>query len=468
MENGLRLLLCGLGIILGISSVNCEQTSPVREAIVGDALLNEEAYQFLQEMCDRFGPRMVGTDGHRKSMDFLERRLSDLGFRTERQIFQFPGWARGESKVEIVEPFKRSLRAAAIGYTRVSTQVEGELFYVESSRIEDLVKQELKGKVLLLRPNLRFSHKDLTKLASDHGILGIAMINRVNGGQLLARVANHNGEPTPIPMMTITQEEGFWMKRLLLDGATVRIRIETTSESRIFDGINLITSLPGSSGEKIVLGAHFDSWDLGQGAMDNGLGVAQIYEVARLLKNYSHQNLHTIEFVWFDAEELGLWGSRHYANTSSLDGIRAMVNLDMVGNPIAINAMGFDELVPFLENFSNDLGSWSFDRKVESKAWLGGDHHPFILKGVPSITLNAPINSDDVRYYHDFADTLDKVDRSHLARSSAIVGLLVQALANDQTDRASRLSTGETAELFRKSGLEDRMRKAGQWPFADD
>ncbi len=436
--------------------------------MVGDALLNEEAYQLLREMCDRFGPRMVGTDGHRKSMDFLERRLSDLGFRTERQVFKFPGWARGESKVEVAQPFKRSIRAAAIGYAGLSSQVEGELVYVESNRIEDLIKEELRGRILLLKPNLSFSHQDLTTLANDQGILGIAMINRVNGGQLLARVANHHGESSPIPMVTITQEEGLWMKRLLLDGTKVRIRIETTSESRIFEGINLITSLPGSSGEKIVLGAHFDSWDLGQGAMDNGLGVAQVYEVARLLKKYSNQNLHTVDLVWFDAEELGLWGSRHYAATSPLDEIRAMVNLDMVGNPIAVNAMGFDKLVPFLEEFSNELGSWSFERKVESKAWLGGDHHPFILQGVPSITLNAPINSEDVRYYHDFADTVDKVDRFHLARSSAIVALMTQALANDDTDKVPRLSASETAELFRRSGLEDRMRKAGQWPFTDD
>jgi Zn-dependent M28 family amino/carboxypeptidase len=246
------------------------------------------------------------------------------------------------------------------------------------------------------------------------------------------------------------------------------VAIETKSGASEIEVDNLVAVLPGRSEQVIVVGGHFDSWDLGQGAIDNGLGVAQLFDLARLLQAHSPINEHTVEIVWFNAEEWGLWGSIDYAERHDLTAVRAMLNLDMVGNPIAINAMGFDELVPFLESWSESLGAWDFRRKVANKTWMGSDHHPFILKGVPSITFNAPIDHEDVRYYHDFGDTFDKVDPIMLARATALVALLTHELANDTASGIRNYSQEETAELFRKAGLAERMQKAGKWPFPEE
>jgi Zn-dependent M28 family amino/carboxypeptidase len=169
--------------------------------------------------------------------------------------------------------------------------------------------------------------------------------------------------------------------------------------------------------------------------------------------------------VWFNAEELGLWGSRRYVEQHALDDVRVMLNLDMVGDPQGVNAMGFDALVPLLTRFSNSLGSWSFERPVANTTWLGSDHHPFILAGIPAITFYAPIDPDAVHYYHDFGDTFDKVDRTTLARASALVTLLTHTLAQDTATPLRRYTPAETAALFQAAGLEDRLRRAGQWPF---
>src|SRR5690606_23498622 len=104
--------------------------------------------------------------------------------------------------------------------------------------------------------------------------------------------ANHFGETPPFPLFSITQEEGFWARRLLEAGETLRARLETTSRNQQLTGTNLIATIPGRTDERVVLGGHFDSWDLGQGSMDNGLGVAQIFEVARLLQAHSRENHH--------------------------------------------------------------------------------------------------------------------------------------------------------------------------------
>ena len=458
------LFILGSHLLLGATA-----TPPAtpREAIAGDALINEGGYHLLKEMSDRMGPRMIGTSEHAMSLDFLEAELNALGIQTRRQDFEFPGWIRGKAEVSLLEPMQREIRAVALGYTGTFLDVTGSLVYVDNRDFEKLDLEALRGKVLLLRQNLTFTTEELETLAEDYNVKGALLTNRLGGGQVLARTANHHGIPTPFPMFSITQEEGLWMMRKLQSGENLEIRLSTTSQNEKMKATNLIATLPGRSDEKILLGGHFDSWDLGQGAMDNGLGVAQVFEAARLLKAHSPGNEHTVEFIWFDAEEFGLWGARYYAEVADLDPVRAMVNLDMVGEPIAINAMGFDGLVPVLEAYQERLGGWSFSRRVANKPWIGSDHHPFIMKGVPSITFNAPIDADDVRYYHDMADTFDKVDRETLARASAIITLLIYDLANDTEPRVPRLSEEATAQLFRDAGLEDRMRRRGGWPFGE-
>jgi hypothetical protein len=446
---------------------NAVDRADTRFLLLGESILDESAYAFLGHVSDAFGPRMVGTPGHSATMDYLEKELRKLGLETRRQSFTFPGWVRGKSRVTLIHPMQKQLRAVDLAYVGAFGPVSAELAYVEAKDITELDPDSIADRILLVRQNVTFRLDDMETLHREHGVTGLLYINRVNGGQLLARTANHEGRPTPFPVLSISQEEGLLMQRMLEDGKDVRVEIETNSELNTFNGTNLIAALPGKSGQRILLGAHFDSWDLGQGSIDNGLGVAQAYAVARLVKEHHPENMHTIEFVWFDAEELGLWGSRHYAAVEDLSDIRAVINLDMVGRPIAVNAMGFDGLVPQLETYVTSLGAWEFAKKVENKPWLGSDHQPFIMKGVPAITFNAPMDHDDVRYYHDFADTLDKVDRTMLGEATGLIALLLHDLANTE-ERVPQLDAAGTEQMLKKAGLEERLRKAGHWPFGED
>jgi Zn-dependent M28 family amino/carboxypeptidase len=144
-----------------------------------------------------------------------------------------------------------------------------------------------------------------------------------------------------------------------------------------------------------------------------------------------------------------------------------MLNLDMVGEPQGLNAMGFDALVPVLEAAGEQsLGAWRFERRVANETWLGSDHHPFVARGVPSVTFHAPIDPDAVRYYHDFADTVDKVDRHQLGRASAIVALVVQDLATSEVPGLRRLTPPETQHLLSEAGVEERLRAMDWWPLS--
>jgi len=454
--------------VLTFSPVSPLLADESKEAILGDALLNEEAYEFLETMITRYGHRLPGTPGNDRSLDYLQTELEELGVSVHRESFQHPGWIRGNDRAILIQPENRSLRAVAMGYVNRQKAVEAPVALLKSSNLDTLDPNSLNGRILLVPSSIRLNHEKYLRLAKDFGVLGALLTNRVNGGQLLARVSNHDGKAPPFPLFAITREDGLRFERQLEAQVPVKVRLETRSQTQAMTSDNLVAVLPGKSKEQIVLGAHFDSWDLSEGAMDNGLGVAQLFEVARLLKKHSPINEHTIVLVFFNAEEWGLWGSRRYVETHRNDTIRAMVNVDMVGDIIGANAMGFDELVPILDSFSESLGALNFSRRTDNKTWLGGDHHPFILEGIPSITFYAPIPAGDVRYYHDVADTFDKIDPHLLAKSCAITALLVHYLANDIESEIRRYTREESAALFRKAGLEKRLREDGQWPFSDN
>lgn len=156
-----------------------------------------------------------------------------------------------------------------------------------------------------MSPLLRLEAIDI---AATHGAKGILFINDKEGGLILCGVTNFQGKPSPIPAYSVTFEEGKWIQRLLERMVPVVVRITTRSHCASTQTSNLILTFPGTLVRKIVVGAHFDSWDVGQGATDNGTGSAVLFDVARLLKAYSAANRYTVELVWFNGEELGLWG----------------------------------------------------------------------------------------------------------------------------------------------------------------
>jgi Zn-dependent M28 family amino/carboxypeptidase len=241
--------------------------------------------------------------------------------------------------------------------------------------------------------------------------------------------------------------------------------METRSGCVEVEAANIRVTLPGASPERIIVGAHFDSWDLGQGAIDNGLGIAQLFAIVRELRG--RKLARTVEIVWFDAEEIGLWGSRHAAAKLGDIPVVAMINLDMVGVPIAVNALGDASLMPALERWNNARGALALERGVENVNWFGSDHTPYQLAGVRTITFNAPIPRESVRYYHDLGDTIDKLPEQLVVDSTAVIGGLLLALAIDPELGAFRRDTAATRRLFTDYDLDARMRAIGYWPFPD-
>jgi Iap family predicted aminopeptidase len=420
------------------------------------------AHAMLTRLCDDFGGRMTGTAANRGAVEQLATELRALGVEPEIVRFTMPGWERGNDRVVLLAPFARPLRVAALAYTQPHAAFEAEVVNIGAGRAEDY-PADVRGKVVLLDSTSASPTREVSNLAAERGAKGILFINREGGGQLLARTGSFIGEALKLPVYSLAQEEGRWMQRLLARSRPVRVAMETKSRCRDIETANVVVRLKGRSPERIIVGAHVDSWDLGQGALDNGLGTAQLFALATALRN--RELARTVELVWFNGEEQGLWGSRHAAANLGDTSIVAMINLDMVGVPIAVNALGDESLVPALERWNIGRGAAKLPQGVQNINWFGSDHTPYQLAGIRAIAFNAPIPRESVRYYHDMADTIDKLPEQIVVDSTAVIGDLVLALANDAAIGGFRRTPANTEKLFTTFGLERRMRATGYWPF---
>ncbi|MEO6005095.1 MAG: M28 family peptidase [Opitutus sp.] len=445
------MALCG-AVLVGQSVLAAEEFDAA----------GRQAHAMLTRLCDDFGGRLTGTKANTLAMGQLAKELRELGLEPQMSTFKMLGWQRGTDRVELVAPLVRNLRVAALSYTEPTAAFEADVVAIGNGAAAEY-PQHADGKVALLSPGTPLQMREILRTALEQRVKGILFIDREGGGQLLARTGSFIGERLPIPVFSVTQEEGQWLQRLLTRQREVRVRVSAESHSSEIETANVSVVLKGRSPERVIVGAHFDSWDLGQGALDNGLGVAQLYALARAL--HGRDLARTVELVWFNGEEQGLWGSRHAAAHLGDTPIVAMINLDMVGVPIAVNALGDESLVPTLERWNVGRGAKKLPLGVQNVNWFGSDHSPYQLAGVRAVTFNAPIPRDSVRYYHDLADTIDKLPEQIVVDSTAIIGDVLTALLEDSSLRAFRRTASDTETLFTKFGLERRMKILGYWPF---
>jgi Iap family predicted aminopeptidase len=461
------LLVSFLGSTTGFS-----QSNEVWRNLVGSAMLDNASYDVLERICDEAGGRLMGTPQNELAVNIMKSELERLGVTVRLETFEAPGWTRGKDIVEMIHPVKRTLRAKALGYVNKTPRFSAEVVYASHGRFEDYKSIQASGKIVLVtqeKPKgkqalLRYEAIDI---AAEHGARAILFIIEKPGGTLMCGVSNFEGKPAAVPAYTMTYEEGKWMQRLLERNKKVELTIDTQSFCTVTESRNIVVTIPGKSSDKIVVGAHFDSWDVGNGGVDNGLGTAILYDVARLLSTYTSSNRQTIELVWFNGEELGLWGSKRYVEQHSDERILAMINMDMTGSPRGLNAMGFDEFIPMFEGIRKKLKGFNMERGVVSRPGTNSDHMHFMFKGIPTFSLQAHLDPPMYKYYHDLGDTFDKVNKQYLSEAAAVVSILTYELANTDDAIYRTRSEKEMIDLLVKHNLDKRLKRQKEWKFKE-
>jgi len=263
----------------------------------------------------------------------------------------------------------------------------------------------------------------------------------------------------PLPGVFITHDHYAMLYRLATRKDAPPPQVEVEIISKTIPGpvtvFNTVGEIKGTEkpDEFIVVGAHLDSWDLGQGTTDNGTGSSVVLESARALGALAKKGIRpkrTIRFVLFTGEEQGLHGSKEYVKRHKDEMAKtsmALVHDTGTGRVTEIPLQGFDEAKPVLEKELAILKDLKVEVVVGTQG--GTDHLSFASAGVPGFAFH----QDPAEYYlthHTQSDTLDKARWDDLIQGSQVMAITAMRVANlpemlprKQTQRGPRGGGGE-------------------------
>jgi Zn-dependent M28 family amino/carboxypeptidase len=275
-----------------------------------------------------------------------------------------------------------------------------------------------------------------------------------------------------VPVVSMTAEDQGQLERLVARGITPRVRfdVQNTFTSGPVETANVVGEIRGHEHPEqiLVVGGHLDSWDLAQGATDNGSGTATALGAAEAIVRSGERPRRTIRFVLFTGEEQGLDGSYAYIKQHQSEMANHLGNLVLDAGQGAVKGFqmgGRDDLVPVFQPFANSLANFNpitVDDKVES----GTDTLPFSVAGLPGINMLQ--DTTDYKYtHHSAADALEAQKPDVLAQNATLMALAAFWIADRPERFATPWSAERTARMLRAQHEYDELKAFNLWPFGD-
>jgi hypothetical protein len=435
-----------------------QATSTGLSDVVEGALALPELPTMAAGLLDTIGGRLPGTAAGTRAEAWAAGWLRSFGFDTVwHELVRIPIWRRGETYVRVVAPGvlrHRPIAAVAYGYSPGIDADSVPLIDIGRGDALEDPGTRFQGAALLSDA----VSEELIARAVEAGAVAVLRVSLEPGRLPQARVAPVT-ESTALPVLALSREDGLWLRRLAVTASPL-LTLLVEAEVRAGTVLNVVGELRGRDAsvadEVFLLGAHLDSWDLGDGALDNGTGVLSVMTAAGALGSAAARPRRTIRVVFFAAEELGLFGSREYvqAHAAEMPSLVAMMNLDMVGAPEGYGATGHDEADTVFARLAQEphLRDLGLTGTVNHGGGPGSDHQPFLLAGVPTIYVQTSLPPETPLWYHNAADTFDKIELEAVRRTGAAVAAAVWGLADHPGRPLHFLGEAETQQLIQRLG----------------
>jgi Zn-dependent M28 family amino/carboxypeptidase len=440
------------------------------EHIIGKAMGRGGAYAFLQHLTDTIGGRVSGTPESRATADLLLTALREAGFENahfEEYALASP-WQRGPSAGRVVSPVTRPLAVGSYGWAPgTDGEVSVPLVDLGTPAGSDIaVADRVRAAAVIVEPHAaagapaQVVRATLARALAAAGAAAM-LIPSDKPNRLLYTSAYGFYPRAPLPVLSVAREDVLFLRRLLVSGPVrVALNVVNTFTPTPAQERNVVAEITGTTpGEVVLVGAHFDSWDAGQGAQDDGVGVAAILEAATILKSMGVTPRRTIRFVFFSGEEQGLLGSRAYIDRhrNELDGLRAVLIMDSgAQTPRGFLIHGRRDVERAATTILAPLTSLGASA-VSLEASFDMDHGSFLAAGVPVFTLWVDDGDYDI-HHHAASDTFDKVDARMLGLDTAVMAVAALQFADAPQPPGPRLSAAEATHLLENLGLESLRR----------
>ena len=474
-----RFLAAGFAALLVAVAGRAQDAAAVIQSATGPASHLEGD---LRALTDQIGGRVTGSAACAKALQWGMDAFRRAGVDAVRlESYPVPAqWEGISASASVVAPEAFPVRVVSLGLTpstpgpltaplvdagdgkradfeRLGAAARGAIALVHSkpmNTFDDLFAEYMTG-------------PETMHAAAEHGVAAI-LFTSTRPRDLLYRHTITWGPIAPLPMAQAAREDGLRLARLIAAGQSPRMTLDVRNRvGGPGEAQNVVAEIRGSERpeEIVLLGAHLDSWDLGTGALDNGVNCALVVDVARVIAAGPRPK-RTIRFVLFTGEEAGLLGSFGYARAH-----RAELDRHVA---VVIHDIGDGKITGYYTNGRPDIDAAvravlapvaaRGAGGVNEEAILGTDNFDFLLEGVPNLVAN----QETARYladYHAESDTFDKVDPELARGNAAIAAVTVLGLADAPARIGPRQSRAEIARLLEDSRwkLADQMRLYGIW-----
>ena len=461
----------------------------VVESIVQEANENSQLERLAHEMMDVIGPRLVGTPEMKQAHDWAVAQYGKWGISAENEQWgTWRGWQRGITHIDMVSPRRRTLTGTMLAWSPPTGKkgVTAEVIVLPDLQDSTAYANWLpsvKGKFVMIslnqptgRPDynweefateesfakmkedrekaeanwrsrtdkMGYDRRSLPKALEKAGAAGILMSNWSRGFGVNKIFGAYTEK---IPTLDLELEDYGMLYRMVEygDKPTIHVLAESEDLGEV-PAFNTIATIPGSEkpNEYIILSAHFDSWDGGTGATDNGTGTLVMMEAMRILKSVYPNPKRTIIAGHWGSEEQGLNGSRSYVedHPEIVENLQALFNQDNgTGRVVNISGQGFlhayDYIGRWLSAVPRDITRHIETNFPGTPGGGGSDYASFVAAGAPAFSLSSLSWSYWNYTWHTNRDTYDKIVFDDV-RNNAILTAILAYMASEDPERTSR------------------------------
>lgn len=471
-------------------------TDPIVGRIWDEGMKRSQAMALAQVLMDSIGPRLVNSDRYNAGQDWLIAKYKSWGIGAEKQQWgMWTWWERGPTHVDLVFPRVRTLEATMLGWSPGTNgkNVEGEVILLPTDTSPEGMAAWLKsakGKFVLTpapgisgpgapNPTCRAqsqlvefgapgqwssdSAKRVQWSAAYRARLPRSTDTSANGrrdfqfqwpkdakvaGILSTYYSNYPGTDKvfgnprqQVPTVDLTCEDWNLLYRLAENHQSPRIRVNASSKSQGEKPVfNVIASIKGSEkpDEYIVLSAHYDSWDAGSGATDNGTGTIMMMEALRIIKTIYPNPRRTIIVGHWGGEEQGLLGSRAFVADHPEIVAKVHMGWNQDGGTGRIQNVGpgpftqaTERLVKYLKEMPVEATRSIRIGGTGPPGTGGSDHSSFQCAKAPVIGMGGPGWDYGNLTWHTNRDTYDKIVGEDLTFNATFAALMVYQADHD-------------------------------------
>lgn len=481
----LWLSLMSLSICVNLQA----QDQSILEAIENEAKNNSQLERLGQELMDGIGPRLVGTPQMKNAHDWAVNTYKNWGIASRNESYgTWKGWERGITHIDMLSPRVQSLQGTQLAWNPSTSKKGVTAEVMVLPMVKDSVEfaswlPTVKGKIVMIskleptgRPdynweefateasfekmkeerseaskawnenmrNTGYSSRTIHEALENAGAVGLisSYWSRGFGVSKIFSARTKN-----IPTVDLELEDYSMVYRLAARGQKPVLNITAQSkdlgEQPTF---NTIAEIKGSEKpeEYVILSAHFDSWDGGTGATDNGTGTLVMMEAMRILKKIYPNPKRTILVGHWGSEEQGLNGSRAFVedHPEIVSNVQAVFNQDNgTGRVVNISGQGFLHAYEYLGRWLNEVPK-DVSQHIETTfpgtpGGGGSDYASFVAAGAPAFSLSSLSWSYWNYTWHTNRDTYDKIVFDDL-RNNVILTAILAYMASEDPETSSR------------------------------